>query len=268
VQLLLEHGAKLDIFSASILGRADVVRQLLADNPGLAGATRDRSPFHAITLAVQHGHPEIVRLLIKSGAPLRRDTRHGISLPHEAVRHGRRDVLELLLSEGFRLDDRNKGATLLHAAAAGAQPQMVEYLCREIGLVCVVMLAEMTSEITFLSVTSVPPGFEFLDGCAERLVSVRLGREVKHRGTENTEMTVEHLERGSKSGSYFGPDCYHFRHRTPSSTPADRSNASLVVIAFHGGGDIQSREAEQPRRQASASVHLSAARVVEMKSSP
>ena len=128
VRLLLERGATLDIFSASILGRADVVRRLLADDPGLAKATRDLAQCHAIALAVQYGRPEIVRLLLKAGAP-RDEAALGGSLPHEAARYGRRDVLEVLLSEGFRLDAREEeGATLLHAAADGAQARMVEYL--------------------------------------------------------------------------------------------------------------------------------------------
>jgi hypothetical protein len=70
-------------------------------------------------------------------------------------------------------------------------------------------MIEMTSPITFLSVTSVPLCFEFLDSCAERFALIRRARMVKHRGTENTEtrMPDERLDRGLKAGGWFGARC-------------------------------------------------------------
>ncbi|QYR21599.1 ankyrin repeat domain-containing protein [Paenibacillus sp. sptzw28] len=34
-QFLLDHGARIDLFAAAMLGKTDIVRAMLADNPGL-----------------------------------------------------------------------------------------------------------------------------------------------------------------------------------------------------------------------------------------
>jgi hypothetical protein len=34
-QFLLDHGARIDLFAAAMLGKIDIVRAMLADNPGL-----------------------------------------------------------------------------------------------------------------------------------------------------------------------------------------------------------------------------------------
>lgn len=129
IQLLLARGARPDIFSASILGQTEVVKQLLEQDPSFVHATRETYPFHAIVLAAQHGHTEIVKLLKDSGAPLSSYQLDGWSLPHEAARWGQKETLQWLFTQKFRPSSRDAdGATVLHAAAEGARPEIVQFL--------------------------------------------------------------------------------------------------------------------------------------------
>src|SRR5207244_2809256 len=71
VQLLVEHGAQYDIFTASFVGDLDAVRQLLDLAPELAD-TRDPAcdvaPVTPLTHAVYAGQLEVARHLLERGA--------------------------------------------------------------------------------------------------------------------------------------------------------------------------------------------------------
>jgi len=56
--VLLDHGARLDIFAAAMLGYVDVVRAMLAERPEL----RDATGPHGIPLAA-HASDEVLELL-------------------------------------------------------------------------------------------------------------------------------------------------------------------------------------------------------------
>jgi uncharacterized protein len=64
---LLARDPKLDIFEAAALGRADRLRELVAEDPSRANAYGDDG-FQPLTLACFYGHVEAARVLLDAGA--------------------------------------------------------------------------------------------------------------------------------------------------------------------------------------------------------
>jgi ankyrin repeat protein len=105
-EALVRRGARLDsVDAAAGLGRIDDVARLL---PGAAAEARHR----AVALAAQHGHAEVLRLLLDAGEDPNRynpDGNHGHSTPlHQAVLAGHFAVVQLLVERGARLDIKDK----------------------------------------------------------------------------------------------------------------------------------------------------------------
>jgi ankyrin repeat protein len=99
---LLANGARPTIFAAIALGRADLVRGLLADTPALVAARMSRFEDHRTPLhfAVLKDRPEMVRLLLEAGAdPSVRDDRDRTPLGCATSRTGR-EVTTLLVAAG------------------------------------------------------------------------------------------------------------------------------------------------------------------------
>lgn len=104
-EALARRGARVDhIAAAAGLGWLADVRQLF---PGSDPASRHR----ALALAAQHGHVDIVRLLLDAGEDPNRynpEGNHAHSTPlHQAVAAGRESVVRLLVERGARLDIRD-----------------------------------------------------------------------------------------------------------------------------------------------------------------
>jgi hypothetical protein len=127
-EALVRRGARVDnIASAAGLGRLADARQLLA-------AAEPESRHRALALAAQHGHVEIVRLLLDAGEDPNRynpDGNHGHSTPlHQAVWAGHDAVVGLLVDRGARLDIKDtiyQGTPLGWARYAG-QTEIEKYL--------------------------------------------------------------------------------------------------------------------------------------------
>jgi hypothetical protein len=127
-QVLVRRGARVDnVAAAAGLGRLADARQLLP-----ASSSEDR--HRALALAAQHGHVEIVRLLLDAGEdPNRYNPKgnHGHSTPlHQAVLAGHNMVVRLLVERGARLDikDTIYEGTPLGWAIYGDQAGIAEYL--------------------------------------------------------------------------------------------------------------------------------------------
>jgi hypothetical protein len=112
-EALAYRGARLDMPAAAGLGRVDAARRLLA-----TASSEDR--HRALALAAQHGHVEIVRLLLDAGEDPNRFNPEGFhkhSTPlHQAALAGHDAVVRLLVDRGARLDIRD---TIYHATTLG-----------------------------------------------------------------------------------------------------------------------------------------------------
>jgi ankyrin repeat protein len=101
-EALVERGARVETLAAAAgLGRLDDVRRLL---PVARALDRHR----ALALSAQHGHTDVVRLLLDKGEDPNRynpDGNHSHSTPlHQAVWAGHEQVVRLLVDRGARLD--------------------------------------------------------------------------------------------------------------------------------------------------------------------
>jgi ankyrin repeat protein len=127
-EALARRGARADnIAAAAGLGR-------LADAGQLLPASGAESRHRALALAAQHGHVDIVRLLLDAGEDPSRynpEGNHSHSTPlHQAVLAGHDAVVRLLVERGARLDIQDtiyRGTPLGWAMYAG-QIEIERYL--------------------------------------------------------------------------------------------------------------------------------------------
>jgi ankyrin repeat protein len=126
-EALARRGAPIDLVSAAGLGRTEDAARLL---PGSDAESRHT----ALALAAQHGHTDIVRLLLDAGEDPSRynpEGYHSHSTPlHQAVWSEHLDVVRLLVERGARLDVQDKiyEATPLDWAVYGKRDAIADYL--------------------------------------------------------------------------------------------------------------------------------------------
>lgn len=108
-RLLLEHGAEATVCAAVALGDVARVSELASADPGLVRGEIHWSKGGLLTLAVKHGHLEMVRFLLELGADVdERTVLHELEEPTlswgaplwHAAFDGRCDIAELLLDCG------------------------------------------------------------------------------------------------------------------------------------------------------------------------
>jgi ankyrin repeat protein len=127
-EALVRRGARVDnVAAAAGLGRVADAGQLLATADG-------ESRHRALALAAQHGHTDIVRLLLDAGEDPSRynpEGNHSHSTPlHQSVLAGHHAVVRLLVERGAALDikDRIYQSTPLGWAIYAKQTEIVNYL--------------------------------------------------------------------------------------------------------------------------------------------
>jgi hypothetical protein len=113
-EALVRRGARVDTLpAAAALGRLDLAANLLG---GAGPPDRHR----ALALAAQHGHVEVVRLLLDAGEDPNRynpEGSHAHSTPlHQAALGGHEGVVRLLAKRGARLDMQD---TIYHGTPLG-----------------------------------------------------------------------------------------------------------------------------------------------------
>jgi ankyrin repeat protein len=127
-EMLAKRGARLDnVAAVAGLGR-------LGETARLLPAADSQSRHIALALAAQHGHADVVRLLLDAGEDANRynpDGFHSHSTPmHQAVSSDHADVVRLLADRGARLDikDTIYQGTPLDWATYLERPAIAEYL--------------------------------------------------------------------------------------------------------------------------------------------
>lgn len=127
-KMLARRGGSADELAAAAgLGRTEEAARLL---PSAGRDTRHA----ALALAAQHGHAEVVRLLLDAGEDPNRynpEGFHAHSTPlHQAVWSDRLEVVKLLVQRGARLDVRDTvyGSTPFGWATYGNRKAIAEYL--------------------------------------------------------------------------------------------------------------------------------------------
>jgi len=130
VRTLEEHGATLDIFAAAMLGRTELIEELVGGNRSLASAlSRDGwTPLH---LAAFFGELEAARVLLNHGAVVNASSTNAMrNTPLHAAAAGRSsEIAKLLLDRGASPNARQHGGwTPLHAAAQNGDLEMARTL--------------------------------------------------------------------------------------------------------------------------------------------
>lgn len=128
--VLLAAGPELGILEAAATGRADRVRELLANDPQ---ARHERTPegFTVLGLAAFLGGPEVVGVLLDAGADPDDDADNPARVRpvHAAVAARDGASLRVLLEAGADPNVRQQGGfTPLHAAAHADEPEIARLL--------------------------------------------------------------------------------------------------------------------------------------------
>jgi uncharacterized protein len=131
LELLLAHGAKLDVFEAAAAGRLERVRELLAARPDLVAA-RAPDGWTALHLAAHFRHLPVVELLLSRGADVnaRSTNSHANTALHAAAAGGADQALvQRLVAAGVDVDaTQGGGYTGLHEAASIGRADLVALL--------------------------------------------------------------------------------------------------------------------------------------------
>ncbi|MBS1877582.1 MAG: ankyrin repeat domain-containing protein [Acidobacteria bacterium] len=130
VALLVGAGARFDIYSAAMSGRADQVRTLAAETPASVNSLSPDgwTPLH---LAAFFGCVECVEALIGAGAKINERSENAMqNMPLHAAAAGRHaEIVRLLLERGAWVNARQHGGwTALHAAAQNGDVALANLL--------------------------------------------------------------------------------------------------------------------------------------------
>lgn len=150
-EMLVAKGADLDFFEAAMVGKTDLVKKAIEEDPNIVNSfSRDgftslhfaaffgaretlelllskgadvnavaKNPTNVMPIhsAVSQRHLEITKLLLNNGANVSAKQQGGFTPLHEAAQSGSLDLVMLLVERGASINDRNdKGATPLALA--------------------------------------------------------------------------------------------------------------------------------------------------------
>jgi ankyrin repeat protein len=127
VNYLLDHGAKLDICTAAMLGKLDRIQDLLINDPGLINA-RGAHGIPLLYFPVIRDHKEITDFLLHHGADPNAASPGGITPLHGAVMFNQVRMVRWLLEYGSHPNPRYEGKTPLSLAVEKQQSELVEIL--------------------------------------------------------------------------------------------------------------------------------------------
>ena len=129
-RLLADGRTDLDLYEACTVGSVEQARALIEKNPAQVNSTSPDG-FPPVALAAYFGHPEIVELLIASGADVNAQATNAMKVAaiHAAV--SARDVrcVEILLRSGADPNlQQQQGFTPMQAAVANGDQEIIQLL--------------------------------------------------------------------------------------------------------------------------------------------
>jgi len=130
VNALLELGAPVDIFEASVLGKVDRIQEILKANPTRVS---EHAPdgFTPVALAAFFGQPAAVKALIAAGADVNAAAKNPLKVAalHAAVAGGKLEIVQALLEAGADPNAQQQaGFRPIHEAGAKANRALAELL--------------------------------------------------------------------------------------------------------------------------------------------
>ena len=128
--LIVEHGATLNLFEAASVGQLATVQSILAAQPNLIN-TYTPDGFFPLALAAFFGHTHIVKFLLEHGADVQQAATNAqrVNALHAASANRHLDICRLLIHRGIDVNAKQEGGfTPLQAAAQNGQLELVELL--------------------------------------------------------------------------------------------------------------------------------------------
>ncbi len=127
VKVILKHTQSISVFEAAAAGLADVVTELIEEEPSTIDSYSDHG-FTILGLAVHFGNTDVVRYLLRKGADTNLSSRNGYAVYplHTAIGADYEEISKMLVEAGAAVNvAQASGMTPLHLAAQNGNIELL-----------------------------------------------------------------------------------------------------------------------------------------------